>query len=168
MESTALTIRSVFNCLLLGLWPSLGLRAFCISEIIYACSFPILYIIRIHSILSNLNEASSLPIQSLGELAPPCSSILSPIAYSKSLPANSMSLLVLFFKQSGLKQLLTEGERYVLSLSTVSMHDQGVYEIVNNLGSLFARFLFQPLEEGFYLYFSRVGSEKNNVNINNE
>lgn len=158
MESTALTIRSVFNCLLLGLWPSLGLRAFCISEVIYACSFPVLYLIRIRSILTNPTETNPLPIQSLIELAPPRSFILSPISYSKTLPANSLSLLVLFFKQSGLKQLLTEGERYVLSLSSISMHDQGVYEIVNNLGSLFARFLFQPLEEGFYLYFSRVGS----------
>ena len=38
------------------------------------------------------------------------------------------------------------------------MRDQGIYEIVNNLGSLFARFLFQPLEEGFYLFFSMVNS----------
>ena len=159
MESTALTIRSVFNCLLLGFWPSLGLRAFCISEVIYACSFPALYLIRIRSILTKPMEANSLPIQSLAELAPPLSSVFALFSYTKTLPANSMSLLILFFKQSGLKQLLTEGERYVLSLSSVSMHDQGVYEIVNNLGSLFARFLFQPLEEGFYLYFSRVGSE---------
>ena len=59
-----------------------------------------------------------------------------------------------------LKQLLTEGEKYLLSFSHVSMHDQGIYEIVNNLGSLFARFLFQPLEEGFYLYFSTVMVKK--------
>ena len=123
---------------------------------IYACSFPILYLIRIRSILTNSTEPNPLPIQSLSELAPPHSFLLSPNSYMKTLPTTSMSLLVLFFKQSGLKQLLTEGERYVLSLSSVSMHDQGIYEIVNNLGSLFARFLFQPLEEGFYLYFSRV------------
>ena len=71
-------------------------------------------------------------------------------------PAGSMRLVLLFFKQSFLKQLLTEGEKYLLSFSSVSMHDQGVYEIVNNLGSLFARFLFQPLEEGAYLFFSQV------------
>ena len=75
-----------------------------------------------------------------------------------SLPKEYYSSLFIFFKQSVLKQVLTEGEKYILSLSSVSMHDQGVYEIVNNLGSLFARFLFQPLEEGFYLYFSRVSS----------
>ena len=48
--------------------------------------------------------------------------------------------------------------KYVLSISPASMYDQGLYEIVNNLGSLFARFLFQPLEEGFYLYVKQVNA----------
>ena len=73
-----------------------------------------------------------------------------------SILKDSKDILFIFFKQSCLKQLLTEGERYLLSWSSASMHDQGIYEIVNNLGSLFARFLFQPLEEGFYLFFSMV------------
>ena len=70
--------------------------------------------------------------------------------------SSSLKLIALFFNQSFLKQLLTEGEKYLLSFSSVSMHDQGVYEVVNNLGSLFARFLFQPLEEGCYLFFTQV------------
>ena len=75
---------------------------------------------------------------------------------SSAISVDALKMLLLFFRQSLLKQLLTEGEKYILSFSSVSMHDQGVFDIVNNLGSLFARFLFQPLEEGFYLYFSRV------------
>lgn len=148
VESTALTIRSLLNCLLLGLWPFLGLKGFCIAEVIFACLYPILYILKIAHLLRDSNMKSSLPIKSLGELAPS-------FQWS-SFPEGSISLLFLFFRQSCLKQLLTEGEKYILSISSVSMHDQGVYEIVNNLGSLFARFLFQPLEEGFYLFFSRV------------
>ena len=62
-----------------------------------------------------------------------------------------------FFKQSFLKQLLTEGERYVMTfLSVLSFGDQGVYDIVNNLGSMVARFLFLPIEESFYVFFSKV------------
>ncbi|XP_068109034.1 man(5)GlcNAc(2)-PP-dolichol translocation protein RFT1-like [Hyperolius riggenbachi] len=62
-----------------------------------------------------------------------------------------------FFKQSFLKQILTEGERYVMTfLSVLSFGDQGVYDIVNNLGSLVARFIFLPIEESFYVYFSKV------------
>ncbi|EMP39749.1 Protein RFT1 like protein [Chelonia mydas] len=45
-----------------------------------------------------------------------------------------------FFKQSFLKQMLTEG----------------VYDIVNNLGSLVARFIFLPIEESFYIFFAKV------------
>ncbi|XP_018429666.1 PREDICTED: protein RFT1 homolog [Nanorana parkeri] len=62
-----------------------------------------------------------------------------------------------FFKQSFLKQILTEGERYVMTfLNVLSFGDQGVYDIVNNLGSLVARFIFLPIEESFYVYFSKV------------
>ena len=103
------------------------------------------YGVQIYRLLHNPETSSSLPIQSFAELLP-----------SFTLPTDSSKVLLLFFRQSLLKQLLTEGERYILSFSSISMHDQGVFDIVNNLGSLFARFLFQPLEEGFYLYFSRV------------
>ena len=30
----------------------------------------------------------------------------------------------------------------------------GIYDIINNLGSLAARFIFQPIEESFYVYFA--------------
>ena len=147
MESSALTIRSLLNCLLLALFPSLKLKAFCISEIVYSLSFPCLYLLQIRQLLRHPNPEKPLPIQSLTELLP---------QLSVELPKESYSAVFLFFKQSILKQILTEGEKYILSFSHISMHDQGIYEIVNNLGSLFARFLFQPLEEGFYLFFSRV------------
>ncbi|XP_073498830.1 man(5)GlcNAc(2)-PP-dolichol translocation protein RFT1-like [Phyllobates terribilis] len=41
-------------------------------------------------------------------------------------------------------------------LNVLSFGDQGVYNIVNNLGSLVARFVFLPIEESFYVYFSKV------------
>ncbi|XP_055238641.1 man(5)GlcNAc(2)-PP-dolichol translocation protein RFT1 isoform X2 [Gorilla gorilla gorilla] len=62
-----------------------------------------------------------------------------------------------FFKQSFLKQILTEGERYVMTfLNVLNFGDQGVYDIVNNLGSLVARLIFQPIEESFYIFFAKV------------
>lgn len=60
-------------------------------------------------------------------------------------------------KQGVLKQLLTEGERYVMTLfSVLSFYEQGVFDVVNNLGSLAARFLFRPIEESAYFYFSQL------------
>ena len=62
-----------------------------------------------------------------------------------------------FFKQSFLKQILTEGERYVMTfLNVLSFGDQGIYDIVNNLGSMVARFIFLPIEESFYVFFAKV------------
>lgn len=62
-----------------------------------------------------------------------------------------------FFKQSFLKQILTEGERYVMTfLNVLSFGDQGVYDIINNLGSMVARFIFLPIEESFYIFFAKV------------
>ena len=40
--------------------------------------------------------------------------------------------------------------------SVISFGEQGVYDIVNNLGSLVARFLFLPIEESFYIYFRKM------------
>ncbi|XP_059476456.1 protein RFT1 homolog [Neocloeon triangulifer] len=61
------------------------------------------------------------------------------------------------FKTMAVKQLLTEGERYVMTISGVlSLTQQGVYETVNNLGTLPARLLFRPIEESCYFYFAQL------------
>lgn len=62
-----------------------------------------------------------------------------------------------FFKQGLLKQVLTEGEKYVMSISPIlTFHQQATYDIVNNLGSLAARFVFRPIEENSYFYFTQT------------
>lgn len=40
---------------------------------------------------------------------------------------------------------------------------EGVYDIVNNLGSLVARFIFLPIEESFYVFFAQVLERGKNV-----
>nr|CAG4638392.1 EOG090X04LH [Cyclestheria hislopi] len=62
-----------------------------------------------------------------------------------------------FFKQGILKQILTEGERYIMTIfSVLTFAEQGVYDIVNNLGSMAARFLLLPIEESGYFYFAQM------------
>ncbi|CAH1179354.1 unnamed protein product [Phaedon cochleariae] len=66
-------------------------------------------------------------------------------------------LTVSFMKQSVMKQILTEGERYVMTVSPIlTFSQQSMYDIVNNLGSLAARFIFRPIEESAYFYFSQM------------
>ena len=56
-----------------------------------------------------------------------------------------------------MKQVLTEGERYIMTIfSVLSFAEQGIYDVVNNLGSLAARFLFLPIEESSYFYFAQM------------
>jgi len=38
-----------------------------------------------------------------------------------------------------------------------------VYDAVNNLGSLVARFIFLPIEESFYVFFAQVLERGKNV-----
>ena len=55
------------------------------------------------------------------------------------------------------KLLLAEGEKVVMVAlgpsRSFTAADQGVYAVVSNLGSLVARFAFQPLEEAAYAVF---------------
>ncbi|XP_060521470.1 protein RFT1 homolog [Cylas formicarius] len=85
---------------------------------------------------------------------------------------NLLVLTVSFVKQSVIKQILTEGERYVMTISPVlSFSQQSMYDIVNNLGSLAARFIFRPIEESAYFYFTQMIqrdqalSKQNQINI---
>ena len=59
-----------------------------------------------------------------------------------------------FVIQGLFKQILTEGERYVVTFFyLLSLAQQGVWDSVTAIGALFPRFVFRPLEESFYLHF---------------
>lgn len=67
------------------------------------------------------------------------------------------TLIWSFFRQGMLKQVLTEGERLIMTIMPIlTFTEQGTYEIVNNLGSLAARFIFRPIEESGYFYFTQI------------
>ncbi|XP_072437796.1 man(5)GlcNAc(2)-PP-dolichol translocation protein RFT1 isoform X3 [Chiloscyllium punctatum] len=79
-------------------------------------------------------QRKSFPLSTVSDVLP---------KYHCNQPIIDLRLAVLtwsFYKQSFLKQILTEG----------------VYDVVNNLGSLVARFMFLPIEESFYVFFVKV------------
>jgi len=62
-----------------------------------------------------------------------------------------------FLGQGVVKQLLTEGERYVMTIfSLLTLSEQGIFDVISNLGSLAARFIFRPVEESAYFFFSQL------------
>lgn len=73
-----------------------------------------------------------------------------------------------FFRQGILKQILTEGERLIMTvLPVLTFTEQGTYEIVNNLGSLAARFIFRPIEDSGYFYFTQMVKRDKSINEQN-
>ena len=66
------------------------------------------------------------------------------------------SLSISFLKQTGVKQLLTEGEKFVMTFfNPLTFAEQGVFDLVSNLGALAARFVLQPIEESAFMVFSQ-------------
>lgn len=79
-----------------------------------------------------------------------------PSVKSRQLDNECFDLVKGFASQTFIKQLLTEGERYIMTFfNLISLSDQGIYDVVNNLGSLVARFIFRPIEDSAYTFFSQ-------------
>ncbi|XP_055376756.1 protein RFT1 homolog [Condylostylus longicornis] len=100
----------------------------------------------------NLSDFESFPFKNIIEMIP---------GYlpndEKKFNTELQVLTLSFVKQGVFKQILTEGEKYVMSISPVlSFSEQATYDVVNNLGSLAARFIFRPIEDSSYFYFTQT------------
>uniref|UniRef100_A0A8C3ABJ8 Protein RFT1 homolog n=1 Tax=Cyclopterus lumpus TaxID=8103 RepID=A0A8C3ABJ8_CYCLU len=145
-ESLAMIAKCSITVLLVVFAREWGLYIFSAAHLVYTGFLVLCYAVYFIRFLGSKEAAKKgFPLQRVGDLLP-CRRI------------NDRLLLCLyFFKQSFLKQILTEGERYVMTfLNVLSFGDQGVYDIVNNLGSMVARFIFLPIEESFYIFFAKV------------
>ncbi|CAI9590368.1 unnamed protein product [Staurois parvus] len=151
-ESLAIILRCSVTVILVLLFPQWGLLIFSFTQILYTSLLALCYILYFAKFLGSKEAAKKqFPLHSMKEFLPRYCATKDFIDWKQAWLAWS------FFKQSFLKQILTEGERYVMTfLNVLSFGDQGVYDIVNNLGSLVARFIFLPIEESFYVYFSKV------------
>ena len=77
--------------------------------------------------------------------------------FSSMVDRDRLALSVSFFKQGFLKQLLTEGEKYMITwFNLMSLSQQGVFDVIGNLGSIPARLFFSKIEESAHLYFSQT------------
>lgn len=66
-----------------------------------------------------------------------------------------LKLVKAYYTQSVFKQILTEGERYLIAaFGLLTFAESGIYDLINNLGSIIARFVFLPIEEASYIYFT--------------
>uniref|UniRef100_A0A8B9RJC6 Protein RFT1 homolog n=1 Tax=Astyanax mexicanus TaxID=7994 RepID=A0A8B9RJC6_ASTMX len=151
-ESLAMIAKCVVTVLMVVSAPQWGLYIFSAAQCVYAGFLLLCYVVYfLHFLGSEEAEKKAFPLHNISQLLP---------TKVNGQPLINWKLATLtwsFFKQSFLKQILTEGERYVMTfLNVLNFGDQGVYDIVNNLGSMVARFLFLPIEESFYVFFAKV------------
>lgn len=151
-ESLAMIAKCSITVVMVVFAREWGLYIFSVAHCVYTGFLVLCYTVYFIRFLGSKEATeNSFPLHHLGELLP---------YRIEGEPLIDWSLAQLtwsFFKQSFLKQILTEGERYIMTfLNVLSFGDQGVYDIVNNLGSMVARFVFLPIEESFYIFFAKV------------
>ncbi|KAF0300237.1 Protein RFT1 [Amphibalanus amphitrite] len=166
-DMVSLCSRVALKAWLIALYPSHAIWAYCVG---HAVSSALLVVIYYGTLLWHVRSPgpstaaaaatagvheqgpdNCLPVKSASELGPRL------VPGQPALDRDQLALTWSFFKQGLLKQLLTEGERYLMTaFHLLDFSEQGLYDVVANLGSLAARFLFQPIEENAYVYFSRT------------
>ncbi|XP_040058662.2 man(5)GlcNAc(2)-PP-dolichol translocation protein RFT1 isoform X1 [Gasterosteus aculeatus] len=151
-ESLAMIAKCSITVVLVVFAREWGLYIFSAAHLVYTGFLVLCYAVYFIRFLgSEVAAKKDFPLQRVGDLLP-CRAAGEPLV-----DWTLAKLTWSFFKQSFLKQILTEGERYVMTfLNVLSFGDQGVYDIVNNLGSMVARFVFLPIEESFYVFFAKV------------
>lgn len=148
-DMISLCSRVLLKAALIALYPHHAVWAYCVG---HAVSSLLLVAVYYAALVWHVRSADNcLPVTSARQLGP----LRAP--GQPLLDSGQLALTWSFFKQGLLKQLLTEGERYLMTaFHMLSFSEQGLYDVVANLGSLAARFLFQPVEENAYVYFSRT------------
>ncbi|KAM8799907.1 man(5)GlcNAc(2)-PP-dolichol translocation protein RFT1 [Eudromia elegans] len=151
-ESFSILSKCMLTVILVILYPQWGLYIFCLAQLLYTSVLVTCYVIYFTTFLGSPEATKkSFPVARMKALLPNLVEDETFVNWKEA------RLTWSFFKQSFLKQILTEGERYVMTfLNVLNFGDQGVYDIINNLGSLVARFIFLPIEESFYVFFAKV------------
>ena len=101
---------------------------------------------------NKIDQNDQLPIKSMGHLLPSRPSQF-------SLDPDQWKVASSFLGQAVVKQVLTDCEKYVMTIfNLLTLSEQGIFDVVSNLGSLAARFIFRPAEESAYFFFSQLWS----------
>ncbi|XP_047365964.1 protein RFT1 homolog isoform X2 [Vespa velutina] len=169
LDTIMITIRTSTFVPLILYYPENALFAFGIAQLVAAIFYTTSYYAYFHYYINSITKFKQKRRMSLKDMNDEYISTEFPFRTIKDfLPGqleNSDSYLdkkltILtwsFFRQGILKQILTEGERLIMTVIPVlSFTEQGTYEVVNNLGSLAARFIFRPIEDSGYFYFTQM------------
>jgi len=131
-----------------------------LAGILYVVGYYLAFNAIIKANKADNNEA--FPFKSLSQLLPSL-----PSQYS--LDPEQWKVASSFLGQAIVKQLLTDCEKYVMTFfNLLTLSEQGIFDVVSNLGSLAARFIFRPAEESAYFFFSQLWARGEPVESQNE
>lgn len=131
----------------------LGLLAYGLAELSYALTLFVVFAGLFWRRMRDPVAKQSFALESMTQLFP-----RAPVTKSDGwFQAELLALLVPFSLQSGVKYLLTEGDKWVLSVFA-TFQNMGVYGIVFHLGSMVPRMVFLPIEEATKTIFSKLSS----------
>ena len=155
VDFTALLIRAVLLTLAVIWDPSRTILLFGMAHLFSSIIQWLAYFTKICYELKS-EDSKLAPLVSLYQILPNIS--------DTHVDQERKALAISFWKQGILKQLLTEGEKYVFTwFSLMTLEEQGIYDVVANLGALVARLVFSKVEESAYVYFNQSISRGNKV-----
>ncbi|XP_063863644.1 protein RFT1 homolog [Scylla paramamosain] len=153
IEGLMQTLRSVLLVAFVFLRPSQSVLLYGISHLFGSFVYAAAYYILFAYVLHRKSGAKKLPVHSFWQLFPTWERGKWVPSVDKELGGLAWS----FFQQGWLKEALTEGEFYLMNFfPLISLAQQGVYQVVNNLGSLAARLVFRSIEAAAYKYFAQM------------
>ncbi|KAK4469085.1 hypothetical protein MN116_006673 [Schistosoma mekongi] len=155
IEAFANTARSIGIMLAILIVPSqYAIYSLSVPQLLHGLTLFISYLLYFQYGISRSTSTNELQLRGITGISSLRDILPNYFRYPIDQPG--LQLVKNFFGQCILKQLLTEGERYLISaFHLISFTDQGIYDLVNNLGSLAARLLFLPLEESCHFLFSQ-------------
>ncbi|XP_033746742.1 protein RFT1 homolog isoform X2 [Pecten maximus] len=135
-------------------FPNLGLISFSIGQIVHGITYAVLYYLTFYWYLGDKSKPKDFVFQRTRDFFP------QKPKDKEWLDKDMVSLTGSFFKQSLLKQFLTEGEKYVMTLFNVfSFGDQGFYGVIDNTGQF-----FKELDDSYQYFFYLIIDRRWTVN----
>ncbi|XP_078310387.1 man(5)GlcNAc(2)-PP-dolichol translocation protein RFT1-like isoform X3 [Crassostrea virginica] len=136
--------RCVISAFLVIYFPQWGIISFAIGQLICSIVYTGIYYAVFYLLIKKKDVDKSFVFQSVRDFFP---SILPDKSF---IDWRLAALTGSFFKQSIFKQLLTEGEKYIMTIfGVLNFGDQGFYDIIDNTGVVF-RELDDSLQYFFY------------------
>ena len=154
MNMLWMTTRVIVLCLAVTMDPDNVILIWAWGHALAAAVYVLGYYFAFRVILktNKIDGNDQLPIKSMSQLLPSRPSQF-------SLDPDQRRVASSFLGQAVVKQVLTDCEKYVMTIfNLLTLSEQGIFDVVSNLGSLAARFIFRPAEESAYFFFSQLWS----------